>query len=160
MRKLILAAALAAIAAPALSQPRPHAPPPRDDLARALPNPNEVERMGEAIARVADALMEVDVGPMADAIDPARRYGLRRGPATLGDLASRRDPYARERMHGEIAGAAAGLGAATRELAILAPMLRDSFLDATRRMDAAMRDSRPRRERYEDRDEDGGPDGR
>ena len=150
MRKLILGAALVALASPAAAQPPRHDP--RDaDIARALPSPREIDRMGDAVARVADALMDVDFGHVAEAIDP---YG-RRGPRTLGDLASRRDPYARERMHDEIADTTAGLGAATREVAILTPVFRDTLLDATLRMEAAIRESRLRRERdYDRRDRD------
>jgi hypothetical protein len=146
LRKLILGAALAAFAMPAVAQPR-HYDPRRDEVSRALPSPYEIDRMGDTIARVADALMDIDIGPVADAIDP---YG-RRGPRSLGDLASRRDPYARERMHDEIADTTAGLGAATREVAILTPVLRDTLLDASRRMEAAIRESRLRREREYDR---------
>lgn len=146
MRKLILGAALAAFAVPTVAQPR-HYDPRRDEVSRALPSPYEIDRMGDTIARVADALMDIDVGPVADAIDP---YG-RRGPRSLGDLASRRDPYARERLHDEIADTTAGLGAATREVAILTPVLRDTLLDASRRMEAAIRESRLRRERDYDR---------
>jgi hypothetical protein len=151
LRKLILGAALAALAAPTLAQPPRHYDPRRDEIVRVLPSPREVDRMGDAVARVADALMSVDVGPVADAVDPYRPHRVR----TLGDLASRRDPYARERMHDEIADATAGLGAATREVAILTPVLRDTLLDATLRMEAAIRESRLRREReYDRRDRD------
>jgi hypothetical protein len=142
LRKLILGAALIALAAPVAAQPR-HYDPRDDEIARALPSPREIDRTGAAIARVADALMDIDVGPVAEAIDP---YG-RRGPRTLGDLASRRDPYARARMHAEIADTTAGLGAASREVAILTPVLRDTLFDAGRRVEAAIRESRMRYER-------------
>lgn len=147
MRKLILGAAFVAFASPAVAQPPRHYDPRDGEIARSVPSPREIDRAGDAIARVADALMDIDVGPVADAIDP---YG-RRGPRTLGQLASRRDPYARERMHDEIADTTAGLGAATREAAILAPALRATLYDATRRMEAAIRESRARGERDYDR---------
>lgn len=150
MRKLLIGACLVAIAAPAAAQPRHHDRR-SDEIARTLPSPREIDRMGYAVERFADALMDIDVRPFADAVDPGRRYDGRYGPRTLGDLARRDDPYARERMHDEIAGTTAGLGAATREVAILAPVLRETLLDATRRVDAAVRDSRIRYERERDR---------
>lgn len=161
MRKLILAASLLAIAAPAAAQPR-YDSPPRDprydrrdgDLDRYVPRGYEVERMGEMLARVTDALMDVDIGPVADAIDPARRFDRRhRRVETLGDLASRDDPYARRRMHDEIRATTAGLGAASREVAIAAPVIRRSLEDSIRRVDDALREGRYARDRryYDER---------
>jgi hypothetical protein len=161
LRNLILAAGLLSLAAPAAAQPRPsHAvppPPPRAD--QRLPRAAEVERIGTMIERVTDALLDVDVGPVADAIDPYRRYDPRRGPDTLGELATRRDPYARRRLHAEIEDTTAGLGAATREVAAMAPLVRMAIADTRRRIDDAVRESRIRREREDpyyrdDRDED------
>ena len=142
MRKLIIAAALlGAAAAPAAAQSYPDARyDPRDEeIVRALPHPGEVEEMGDTLGRVADAIMDVDVGPIRDAVDPeARRYG-RRHRETLGDIASRDDPYARERVRDQIGAATYGVNAAARELAVLTPVLRRSLEDATRRMEDAMR---------------------
>ncbi|MBV8686485.1 MAG: hypothetical protein JOZ90_04290 [Alphaproteobacteria bacterium] len=157
MRKLILAASLLAIAAPVAAQPRHD---PRDDrydardaeLRRSIPSAYEIDRIGAMLARVTDALMDVDVGPVADAIDP---YGPRGRRETLGDLASRDDPYARERMHDEIRATTRGLGAATREVTIVTPIIRRSIEDSARRIDEALRDGRYRRGRYDDYRYDG-----
>jgi hypothetical protein len=121
-------------------------------LEQRLPRAGEVERIGTMIERVSDALLDVDVGPVADAIDPYRRYDPRRGPDTLGELAARRDPYARRRLHAEIEDTTAGLGAATRELAAMAPLVGMAIADTRRRIDDAVRESRLRRERDDDRD--------
>jgi hypothetical protein len=149
LRNLILAAGLLGLAAPAAAQPRHPAPnpPPPARLDRRLPPPGEVERIGTMIERVTDALLDVNVGPVADAIDPYRRYDPRRGPDTLGELATRRDPYARRRLHAEIEDTTAGLGAATREVAAMAPLVGIAIADTRRRIDDAVRDSRLRRER-------------
>src|SRR5687767_1920257 len=105
MRKLIIAMTALAAASPALAQSgydRPGYGPRGDDLSRRLPPPHEVERIGDQLGRATDALMDVDIGPVVDALDPYGR-GYRRGPSTLGDLAGgRRDPYARERIRGQI----------------------------------------------------------
>lgn len=161
MRKLILAASLLAFAAPAFAQPR-HDPrfDPRYDrrdesLRRSIPSGYEIDRLGEMLARVTDAMMDVDIGPIADAVDPYR-HGRRYGRETLGDLASRRDPYARERVRNEIRATTAGLGAAAEQAAIAAPVIRRSIEDSARRIDRAMHEGRDRRDPYhDDRYEDG-----
>jgi hypothetical protein len=152
LRKLIIAVTALAAAAPLAAQPVPD---PRDDeIVRRLPPPQEVERIGDALGATADALMDVDVGPVADALDPYHRryrYGRRE---TLGDLARRRDPYARERMRAEIGAVTIGLGAAMEQIAIMTPALRRSLEEATRRMDEAIargRYARPYDPRYDQR---------
>ena len=157
MRKLIIAAALlGAAAAPAAAQsyPDPRYDPRDEEIVRALPHPGEIADMGDTLGRVADAIMDVDVGPIRDAVDPeARRYS-RRHRETLGDIASRDDPYARERIRDQIGAATHGVGAAAQELAILTPVLRRSLEDATRRMEDAMRGRGGYDRRYDDRDYD------
>lgn len=150
MRKLIIAMTALAAAAPALAQPGPD--PRDDDIARRLPPPAEVERIGDALGAATDALMDVDIGPLADAVDPDRRRYRRHGRETLGDLASRRDPYARERMRDEIGAVTIGLAAAVEQLAVLTPVLRRSLEDAARRMEDAIDRGRYDR-RYEPRHE-------
>jgi hypothetical protein len=141
MRHLILAAGASALAllaaAPAAAQPpRPAAPPPH-----RLP-PNPVGQYGDRIGRVADAIMDIDLGPLVDAIDPGAR--TRGTPRSLGDIATRRDPYARARMHEEIDATSAGLGAAARDAAVMAPLVRQALRQVTRDIDAATRDARAR----------------
>jgi hypothetical protein len=163
LRKLIIAVTALAAAAPAVAQPYPD---PRDErIVRSLPEPHEVERLGDALGRATEALMDVDIGPIADAMDPYNRRS-RRGPETLGDLAGgRHDPYARERIRGQIGAVTVGLGAAVEQMAVMTPILRRSLEDATRRMQDAIargRSARPadrdydRRydERYDPRDHD------
>ena len=156
MRKLIIAVTALAAAAPAFAQP--YHDPRDDDVVRRLPPPHEVERIGDSLGRATDALMDVDIGPVVDALDPYhRRY--RRGPETLGDLASRRDPYARERIRGQIGAVTVGLGAAMEQVAVMTPILRRSLEDSIRRMDEAIargRYARPyeRDDRYYDRRDD------
>ena len=135
MRKLIIAASLCALATPVAAQPT-RGPIPADEVTRRLPPPAEIEAMGGAIARLADALMSVDVGPVRDALDPYRRP---RGRETLGDIASRDDPYARERIHRSIGSTTAGMAAMMNSLTIMTPILRRSLEDAARQIDAAAR---------------------
>ena len=149
MRKLIIAASLLACATPAFAQPYPD---PRDDeFVRDLPQAGEIEEVGERVGRVADAILDVPVGPIADAVDPYRR-GRHGRDETLGDIARRDDPYARERMRDQIGAATVGLGAIMQELAVMTPVLRRSLEDATRRMEDAMSGrGRDFDRRYDDR---------
>jgi hypothetical protein len=150
LRKLIIAMTALAAAAPAFAQP--HYDPRDEDIVRRLPPPHEVERIGDALGRATDALMDVDIGPIADALDPYHRRH-RRGPETLGDLAGgRHDPYARERIRGQIGAVTIGLGAAVEQMAVMTPILRRSLEDATRRMEDAI--ARGRAARPYDRDYD------
>jgi hypothetical protein len=165
LRHLILAASIPAfallLAGPAAAQPPAddappasrYAPPPPADAHR-LPPPDAAERYGDRIGRVADALMDIDLGPLFDAIEPGARY--RGGPTSLGALATRRDPYARARMHRDIDATTAGLGAAARDAAVMAPLVRQALARTMRDIDAAAREARARHgdlpppPRYED----------
>ena len=155
MRKLIIAVTALAAAAPLAAQPYPD---PRDDeIVRRLPPPQEVERIGDALGATTDALMDVDVGPIADALDPYHRRYRHGRRETLGDVYGRRDPYARERMRAEIGAVTVGLGAAMEQVAIMTPALRRSLEEATRRMEDAIargRYARPYDDRYDRRDDD------
>ncbi|HEU0099338.1 MAG TPA: hypothetical protein VFQ67_11265 [Allosphingosinicella sp.] len=160
MRKLIIAMTALAAASPAFAQPRYD---PRDeDIVRRLPPPQEVERIGDSLGAATEALMDVDVGPIADALDPYHRRYRHGRRETLGDLAGRRDPYARERMRAEIGAVTVGLGAAVEQVAVMTPVLRRSLEDSIRRMEEAIargRYSRPydrdyrRPDRYDPRDD-------
>ncbi|MBV9930845.1 MAG: hypothetical protein JO013_07860 [Alphaproteobacteria bacterium] len=150
LRKLILAALAGAAATSAAAQP-PRADPrydprydPRDaEIARSLPGPGDVARAGGTLHRLVDALLDLRVGPVLDALEPEARGDPAR-PETLGDVARRRDPYARTKLHVGVDRATAGLGAASREAAILAPTLRRSIEDAVRRVDDAVNGGPPR----------------
>jgi hypothetical protein len=125
------------LAAPAFAQPPRAAPPATHRLA-----PDSPERIGRQIDRLADAIMDIDVGPVVDAIDPGAR--ARGAPTSLGSLAERRDPYARARMHREIAGTTAGLEVAERQAAAAAPILLETLAQARRQIRAAVRDAEAR----------------
>jgi hypothetical protein len=140
LRKLIIAASALAIAAHAAAQPRPD---PRDEeIVRALPDRHEVERIGETMERVTDALMDVDVGPIVDAVE-GRRHS-RHHRETLGDIATHGDPYARERIRSQARAATVGMTAAVEQMAVLTPVLRRSLEDAVRRVEDAMNRGRVR----------------
>jgi len=155
MRKLLLAASALAFAAPVAAQ---NYPDPRDEeIVRSLPAPGEVEALGDRVGAVAEAILDTPVGPIREAVE-GRRLDRREREETLGDVASRDDPYARERIRDEVEVATAGLGAAVEQFAVVAPVLRRSIEDAARRMEDAMahgrdRDYRDLDDRYDPRDD-------
>jgi len=138
VRKLIFPAALLLSTAAAAQPPRPAAAPP---LAA-------IDSAGQRIERAADALMDVDLGPLLDALSPDGY----RGPATLGQVADRRDPGARERMHEDVAATSAGLRVAAREAAVMAPIVRQTITQAVRQIEAAAAQARAQARRTEDSD--------
>lgn len=144
MRKYWIAAAALAVAAPAIAQPYPDAPYPdhayrdRGEVAGAgLPSAAEAEAMGHVMGGVAEAMMDVDIGPLLHALDPGGRSAVR--GRTLGDIAGGRDPYARERMHRSIDAMGGMMGAMATQAAILAPALQRVLADFESRMAYATR---------------------
>jgi len=148
LRKLLFTASALAFAVPAFAQDLD------DKIVRALPAPGEIEEAGDALGRVADAVMDVEIGPVVDAVDPRRRLGRGHRDRTIGDIASRDDPYARERIRDSIGAMSVGLGGMVEQLAVLTPVLRQTLEDAGRRISDAMQTRRaaPNREHDDDRD--------
>jgi len=132
---LILSAALA-LATPAFAAGAPT----DDEMIGALPKQEEIHEAADALDRMVDALLDVRVGPLADAIDPERRAAPRRRDETLRDMASRDDPYFEQRMRGSIAAMRESAGAMMAQLAALAPVLRETMADFERQVDEATRD--------------------
>jgi hypothetical protein len=129
------------IAAPACAQP-PGASPPAPSAGPAIrDSPGQI---GRRIDRLAEAIMDVDIGPVVDAIDPGAR--ARGTPTSLGSLADRRDPHARARMRGDIEATSAGLDVAVRQAADAAPILLQALAQARRQIKAAAHDARLRAE--------------
>jgi len=143
MYKLLIAAAAAALAAPAIGQ---EPDPLEDDIVRALPPAEDVEAMAPALDRSVGALMNVDVGPILDAADPWRRgRGYGRPGRTLGALGRRDDPYFEERVRSSIYGATADIGRMMHAFSAAAPALARSLREVERAMGAAIDDYHRRR---------------
>ena len=121
MRPMLIAlAATAVIAAPAAAQPQ---------------RPSEqIQDYAPAIDRSADALLNLDVGPILDAVDPYRGHHRR----TLRDMARRNDPDFEQRMHATIYGTAATMGRAADAFAAAEPAMRRALTQFERDMAAAM----------------------
>jgi hypothetical protein len=113
-----------------------------DRIERALPPRGEIEAMGDVASRTVDAVLDVPIGPIVEAANPGRRLSRREREETLGDRASRNDPYFRDRVRSEIGSASVGVNAAMRQIAILTPVIQRTMEDAARRIEDAVRDGR------------------
>jgi hypothetical protein len=120
MRLLLIAAASTLLAVPAAAQPpRPSA---------------EIEAYAPALDRTTQALLNVDLGPLLDALDPYRPHRDR----TLRDIAGRGDPDFDRRMRASIYGNSARIGRAADAMAAAAPALRHAVDQVQRDMDMAI----------------------
>jgi len=144
LRKLTIAALVAASAVPAAAQPvAPRSAPSDEEFRQAVPDQREMEKMGDVAANAIDALMDVPVGPLREAIE-GRKLSPRERQETLGDHAGRDDPQFRERMRDQIGVVTIALGALTQHMAEIAPVLRRTLEDVEQRMDNAVRGLPPR----------------
>lgn len=140
MRKLILAATALAFAVPAAAsaQSSPTFPEEMDeDIVRSMPHPAEVEAMADVAGRAAEAVLDVPIGGLVQAIDPRRRVHR---DDTIEDLSD--DPYLRDRVRHSVGGLAGGMGDIMSQVAVVAPALRRSLADLERNLDRAIHDSR------------------
>ncbi len=133
-----LFAGLVATATPSAAQTYSDRAYPDEDVYReTLPQQEEIERSAGAMHRVLDALMDVRIGPLVEAVDPGARHGRR--DETLGDMARRDDPYFEERMHRSVEGVTQGMGEMMTRMARLAPVLERTLEDLERSVDDAVR---------------------
>ena len=149
MRKLLIAAAAGAMltAGPALAQDDPYYDDePYGEYDDALPSGEDVADLAPALDAGASAMLEVDVGPMIDAVDPYRR-NYWRGRRTLGDLARRDDPYFDLRLRESIYGTTAQLGRMMDAVAAATPAMRRSLYEMERAIGRAVDDYEYRRRR-------------
>lgn len=143
---LIVLAATAAAAAPAAAH----------DPASGLPSSRDVEAMAPVMDRMAGALMQLDVGPLMDAVDPYGRHpGYGRHGRTLGALGRHNDPYFDRRVRGAIYGGTAQAGAMMDAFAAMLPALQRSMDTVQRGIGDAVdeyhrRDGAPYRDSYDD----------
>jgi len=109
-----------------------------------LPRGAEVAAMAPMLDGMAGAVLQLDVAPMLDALDPFNRYG-RRGRRTLGELARRDDPDFDRRLRGSIYGTTAMMGRMMDAIATATPAMRRSLREMEREFDRAVREADPYR---------------
>ena len=150
MRKFLIAAAALGAAAPAIAQqpastpgnqaattaPRPD---PRDEeLRRNMPDPAELKAMGDVAARAMEAMMDVPIGPLREAVE-GRKLSRKEREETLGDVARRDDRQFKERMRGQMGVASIAMAALMEQMVTIAPVLRNTLEDVSRRVEDAAR---------------------
>lgn len=99
------------------------------DAAEALTDPVEQDRMADTVAAMVDALMRLNIGPLAEAVarvDPDSGAAHIPPDATLGEVAGRDPDYGRRvgadarlasRMAGQVATAAAAYAPVLKDMA-------------------------------------------
>lgn len=124
MRLMLLAAAGAALfAGPASAQSRR-----ADDAQRVI------DEATPAIDRTTQALLNLDIGPILDAVDPYGRHPHR----TLRDMARQNDPDFERNMRASLYGSAASLHRMTAAAAAAEPALREALAQFQASIAAAM----------------------
>ena len=123
--------ALIALPLLALAAPLPAAANEMQGAVATLNDPATQERMADTVTALVGALMQMKVGPLADAvarIDPESRAADIPPDATIGDVAGR-DPAYAERMGADVRAGTRMAGQAASALAAYAPVLKDMARD-------------------------------
>ncbi|WP_338426066.1 hypothetical protein [Sphingopyxis kveilinensis] len=124
---------LAVLAVPlaALMAPLPAAAGETNDTVAVLNDPAMQDRMADTISAIVGALMQMPVGPLAEAVarvDPESDAAYLPPDATLGELAGRDPDYA-DRMGDDVRASARMAGHAASAMAAYAPVLKDMARD-------------------------------
>jgi hypothetical protein len=141
MHKILVVAAAAALAAPAVAKEPASAEQIEEQIVRAIPEPEQTEAMAPALDRLLGAFLTIDVGPIVDAMDPNRRgqdYG--RPGRTLGALGRRDDPHFEDRLRSSVYGATADMGRMMGAFETAAPALARSLVQMRDAFGAAIED--------------------
>ena len=138
MRVLSLATVLLLSTAPAALLARTPADAQDEEIVRSLPSDRQIDAAGDTLDRALDALLNVHVGDVADAVDPGRPNHGRN--ETVGEMASHGDPNYREHMHRSVGEMTSSMHEMTDRMAVLAPALRRSMKEFERSLKEATRD--------------------
>ncbi|MGV3730653.1 MAG: hypothetical protein ACO1NN_07845 [Sphingopyxis sp.] len=126
MRMLVAALPLAALMAPL-----PAVASETNDTVAVLNDPATQDRMADTISAIVGALMQMPVGPLAEAVarvDPESDAAYIPADATLGELAGRDPDYA-DRMGDDARASARIAGHAASAMAAYAPVLKEIARD-------------------------------
>lgn len=126
MRLLVAALPLAALVAPL-----PAVASETNDTVAVLNDPAMQDRMADTIGAIVGALMQMPVGPLAEAVarvDPDSDAANIPADATLGELAGR-DPGYADRMGDDVRASARMAGHAASAMAAYAPVLKEMARD-------------------------------
>lgn len=135
MRKLLFLALVGTLASPLVAQPTRGSGEPGDDIVRSLPHPYDVEEAGDKLGAAVGAILNVPIGGVVRAIDPAARTDPRE---TIGDVAGRGDPDFEGRMQDQVAGLSIKAADMVRGLSAAAPVLQRSLAQLARELERAL----------------------
>jgi len=122
MRRLLIAVLALSIAAPAVAADRDDRRE-TDRVVRQLSDPRIARELGDTLGALVDAMMDIRIGRLAAVLNGDRNPGRAESERTIGDLASRDDPYFRDRTRAEVRTMTTGTGAAMRAMAVAIPEL-------------------------------------
>ncbi len=128
MRNLLFVALVATLAAPVSAQSA-RAQDIGEDIVRSLPHPYDVEDAGGKLGAAVGAILDVPIGGVVGAIDPAARVDPRQ---TIGDVARRDDPDFEGRLQDQMSGLSLKAADMVRGLAAAAPALGRSIAQMER----------------------------
>lgn len=117
------------------------------DAAARLSDPATQDRMADAVSAMVSALMQINIGPIAQAvgqIDPESPAAYIPPDATLGEIAGEDDPEFAERMGDDIRASTRMMGAMAGSVAVMAPVFKDMARDLEAQWQQARRDARQR----------------
>ncbi|HMO75979.1 MAG TPA: hypothetical protein PKD99_11910 [Sphingopyxis sp.] len=140
-RWTLLALPLLAIAAPLPAQAADVR-----DTADVLTDPVAQDRMADTVSAVIDALMRVNIGPLAEAVarvDPYSDAAYIPPDATLGEVAGRDPDYGR-RVGDDVRATSRMAGQLATAAAAYAPVLRDMARDLAAQWEREREDARRR----------------
>ncbi len=116
------------------------------DVAATLTDPARQDQMADTVTAIVDALMQIEVGPLAEAVarvDPYSDAAYLPPDATLGEVAGQDDPYYAERIGDDVRASTRMAGHLAAAAVAYAPLLRDMARDLAaqweRERDAARR---------------------
>jgi hypothetical protein len=128
IRFAVIALPLLALSAPL---PAVAADPEVRDTVATLNDPVAQDRMADTVSAIVGALMQMPVGPLAEAVarvDPYSDAAYIPPDATLGDVTGRDPDYA-DRIGADVRATTRMAGQAASALAIYAPVLKDMARD-------------------------------
>jgi hypothetical protein len=128
IRFAVIALPLLALSAPL---PAVAADPEVRDTVATLNDPVAQDRMADTVSAIVGALMQMPVGPLAEAVarvDPYSDAAYIPPDATLGDVTGRDPDYA-DRIGADVRASTRMAGQAASALAIYAPVLKDMARD-------------------------------
>lgn len=105
---------------------------PMQGAAERLNDPVEQDRMADTVSAMVRALMQLNIGPLAEAVarvDPESDAAYIPPDATLGEVAGKDDPAYAERIGDDVRAGTRMAGHAATALASYAPVLKDMARD-------------------------------